>query len=153
MIQCLKSYLAMEEWFHEKNEKEEVRNSRPAVAEVIDSIKNNFPRDGNGWKLPKVHGLTKMQYYMELYGSAINFYGGPGECNHKTFVKETGANTQQRIGNFTSQVALRYYENNLFKMAKKIKEKKQLPDTRQLDLNQKREKVHTRAYIASKLKE
>jgi hypothetical protein len=27
---------------------------------------------------------------MILYGSAMNFYGGPGEANHKIFVKATG---------------------------------------------------------------
>ncbi len=47
---------------------------------------------------------------MKLFGSAINFYGGIGECNHKKFVKDTGFNTKKRIRTFTSQVAMRYYE-------------------------------------------
>jgi hypothetical protein len=47
---------------------------------------------------------------MQLFGSAINFYGGVGECNHRKFVKDTGLNTQKRIRTFTLQVAQRYYE-------------------------------------------
>lgn len=78
-----------------------------------------FPREeGQGWALPKTHGLTKMQTYMCLFGSGINFYGGPGECNHKKFVKDTGNNTQLQIGTFTSQVAERMYETMLFELAK-----------------------------------
>jgi hypothetical protein len=44
-----------------------------------------------------MHALTKFVDYMILFGSAINFFGGVGKCKHKTFVKDTGSNTQQRI--------------------------------------------------------
>ncbi len=47
---------------------------------------------------------------MKSFGSASNFFGGIGESNHKRFVKDTGNNSQQRACNFTSQIALRYYE-------------------------------------------
>jgi hypothetical protein len=56
---------------------------------------------------------------MVSFGSAINFYGGVGECNHKKFVKSTGFNTQKRIENFTSQVATRYYKVMTFEVANK----------------------------------
>jgi hypothetical protein len=56
---------------------------------------------------------------MKLFGNAINFYGGIGECNHKTFVKHTGANTQKRISTFTSQVAQRYYKTLILHISKK----------------------------------
>jgi hypothetical protein len=42
-----------------------------------------------------MHALTKFVDYMILFGSAINFFGGIGECNHKKFVKDTGCNTQK----------------------------------------------------------
>jgi hypothetical protein len=61
---------------------------------------------------------------MILYGSAINFFGGVGECNHKTFVKATGHNTQKRIDSFTSQVATRYYESLTFQIANKCLQKR-----------------------------
>jgi hypothetical protein len=61
---------------------------------------------------------------MISFGSAINFYGGVGECNHKKFVKSTGINTQKRIKNFTSQVATRYYEAMTFEIANKCLENK-----------------------------
>ena len=93
MKQCLIMYLSMDEWFHGTNLKEEVRNTRELIAHTITSVKTQFPRQGNGWQLPKLHGLTKMQYYMCLFGSGINFYGGPGELHHKNIVKDTGKNT------------------------------------------------------------
>ncbi len=48
-----------------------------------------FPRNSNtnGYNLPKMHGITKMQEYMALFGSGINFYDGPGESAHKQFFK------------------------------------------------------------------
>lgn len=117
-IRCLKLYLSMEEWFHCTNEVEEVENARPLIAEVIDMVKEIFPRsEGQGWKLPKTHGLTKIQYYMRLFGSAINFFGGPGECNHKKFVKDPANNTQLRIDSFSSQVAIRCYETMVLEIA------------------------------------
>ena len=38
----IKLYLAMEEWFHEVNDKDEVRNSRDMIAEVLDLLKYVF---------------------------------------------------------------------------------------------------------------
>ncbi len=51
----------------------------------------------NGYNIPKMHGMTKIQYFMELFGSAINFFGGPGESSHKEFVKAPGLKTQRRV--------------------------------------------------------
>ncbi len=34
--------------------------------------------------------MTKMQSYIQRLGSGMNFYGGPGEAAHKTFVKSAG---------------------------------------------------------------
>ena len=123
-IEFLKLYLAMEEWFHETNPKEEVVAARVLIAKVIQMMQDVFPRtDGQGWQLPKVHGLTKMQSYICLFGSGINFFGGPGEANHKKFVKDTGYNTQCRIDSFVSQVSTRCYETMLFEIAKEALEK------------------------------
>ncbi len=56
-----------------------------------------------------MHGITKMQQYMKLFGSGINFYGGPGESAHKQFIKIPRQRTQHRVGEFTQQTALQYY--------------------------------------------
>ncbi len=56
-----------------------------------------------------MHGITKMQEYMTLFGSGINFYGGPGESAHKQFLKIPGQRTQQRVSEFAQQTALQYY--------------------------------------------
>ncbi len=70
-----------------------------------------FPRNtnNNGYNLLKMHGTTKMQEYMMLFGSGIFFYGGPGESAHKQFIKIPGQRTQQRVSEFAQQTALQYY--------------------------------------------
>lgn len=118
---CLTVYLAMEVWFHDTNSKEEVANANGVVGEVIELIKEAFPREsGHGWKLPKVHGLTKMVPSIRDFGSAINFFGGTGEHNHLAFVKRTGANTQKQVGSFACQIGRRWYESYLILMSKKL---------------------------------
>jgi hypothetical protein len=39
----------------------------------------------------------------------MNFYGGPGEAAHKTFVKSAGQKTQRRVGEFAQKTAHQYY--------------------------------------------
>ena len=48
----VKLYLSMEEWFHHSNPKEEVNNTRPLIAKVLQLLQDLFPRttisqDGN----------------------------------------------------------------------------------------------------------
>ena len=64
-----------------------------------------------------MHALTKFVDYVILFGSAISFFGGIGECNHKNFVKDTGCNTKKIINTFTTQCATRYYESMIFDLA------------------------------------
>ncbi len=45
---------------------------------------------------------------MKLFGSGINFYGGPGESAHKQFIKIPGQRTQQRVSEFAQQTTLQY---------------------------------------------
>jgi hypothetical protein len=79
-IRFLQMYLAMEEWFHDHNNKEEVRRLRDEIAKVLTSLQKLFPRkdNSNGYRIPKMHGMTKMQEYMKLFGSAMNFLQWPG---------------------------------------------------------------------------
>jgi hypothetical protein len=110
-LEFLKQYLSMEEWFHDSNEKEEVRHSREQISNVLRMLQKLFPRPTktNGYKIPKMHGMTKMQEYIKLFGSGINFYGGPGESAHKLFIKIPGQRTQRRVNEFAKQTALQYY--------------------------------------------
>jgi len=110
-LQFIKLYLSMEQWFHDLNPKEEVNNARPLIAKVLRSLQNLFPREetGNEYNIPKMHAMKKLQFYMKLYGSAINFYGGTGESAHKFFVKTPGLKTQRRVTEFASRVANQYY--------------------------------------------
>jgi hypothetical protein len=55
-----------------------------------------------------MHGITKMQEYMKLFGSGIYFYGVPGESAHKQFIKISGQRTQHRVSEFAQQTALQY---------------------------------------------
>jgi hypothetical protein len=95
-IEFLKLYLCMKEWFHDSNNKLEVINTQPQIAKVLQSIQQFFPRNSNtnGYNLPKMHGITKMQEYMTLFGTGISFYGGPGESAHKEFIKIPGQRTK-----------------------------------------------------------
>lgn len=116
---CLTLYLAMEAWFHQNNSKRDVQNVKPFIAYIIDMLKRCFPRtDGNQWKLPKMHGLTRISESMQDYGNAKNFFGGVGEHNHISFVKRTGNNTQKRVGSFSSQVAKRWFESYAIRLSR-----------------------------------
>jgi hypothetical protein len=53
--------------------------------------------------------MTKMQSYIKLFGSGMNFYGGPGEAAHKIFVKSAEQKTQRRVSKFAQQTAHQYY--------------------------------------------
>jgi len=110
-LQFIKLYLSMEQWMHDSNPKEEVTHARPLIGKVLRSLQNLFPREGTGneYNIPKMHAMTKFQFYMKRYGSAINFYGGTGESAHKFFVKAPGLKTQRRVTEFASQVANQYY--------------------------------------------
>jgi hypothetical protein len=110
-IHFLKSYLAMEEWFHDNSNKDKVNSSRGNISKVLTSLQKFVPRSEhtNGYRLPKMHGMSKMQSYIKYFGNDMNFYGGPGEAAHKTFVKSAGQKTQRRVGEFAQQTALQYY--------------------------------------------
>ncbi len=79
----------MKEWFHDCNDKDEVNVSRGEISKVLSALQKYFPRSDhtNGYSIPKMHGIAKMQSYIKLFDSGINFYGGPGEASHKTFLK------------------------------------------------------------------
>jgi len=111
LLLFLRQYLALEEWFHCNNDKREVTNARHKIGKVLKMMQTLFPRcEGtNGYNIPKMHGMAKMQFYMMLFGSAINFFGGPGESSHKQFVKAPGLKTQRRVSEFACQVAKQYH--------------------------------------------
>jgi hypothetical protein len=106
-VQFIKLYLALEEWFHDVNDKDEVRIAGGKISQILGSLQKFFPRSDN--TKPKMHGMTKMQFYIQLFGSGMNFYGGPGEAAHKTFVKSAGQKTQHRVSEFAQHTATQYY--------------------------------------------
>jgi hypothetical protein len=55
-------YLAMEEWFHDCNDKDEVNVSRGEISKVLSALQKFFSRldHTNGYNIPKMHGMTKM---------------------------------------------------------------------------------------------
>jgi len=55
-----------------------------------------------------------------LYGSAMNFFGGPGEASHKYFVKAPGQKTQRRVSEFATQTAQRISEMMVTKHALRL---------------------------------
>jgi hypothetical protein len=111
----------MEEWFHDTNDKDKVKGARVVIEKVISSLQTFFPKmdNTNKYNIPKMHGMTKFVEYMMLFGSAIIFYGGPGEASHKIFVKAAGLKTQRRVSEFSQQTANQYYHTMLKNYAMK----------------------------------
>ena len=60
-IKFLKLYLSMEEWFHDRNNKDEVMQAQPMIAKVLIMLQELFPRESatNQYCLPKYHAMTK----------------------------------------------------------------------------------------------
>ena len=102
----------MEEWLHDSNDKVEVDNAKPLIGEVLQILQALFSREDKTYDycIPKMHGMTKFQPYMKRYGSAINFYGGPGEAAHEFFVKAPGQKTQHRVSKYAVQTANQCYD-------------------------------------------
>ncbi len=71
----LNKNVAMEEWFHNCNDKDEVNVSRGEISKNLSALQKFFPRSDhtNGYSIPKMHGMTKMQPYIKLFGSGMNF--------------------------------------------------------------------------------
>jgi hypothetical protein len=65
---------------------DEVNVSRGEISKVLSALQKFFPRSDhtNGYSIAKMHGMTKMQLYIKLLGSGMNFDGSPGEAAHKT---------------------------------------------------------------------
>jgi hypothetical protein len=105
----------MEEWFHDCNDEKGVQSSRNEIVMVLKMMRRFFPRGDrlNGYCIPKMHGITKMQEYIKILGSGMIIYGGPGEAAHKTFVKSAGQKTQCHVGDFAKQTANWYYNTML----------------------------------------
>jgi hypothetical protein len=92
------------------NDKDEVNVSGGEISKVLSALQMFFPRSDhtNGYSIPKMHGMTKMQSYIKLFDSGIIFYGGPGEAADKTFMKSPGQKTQRRVSKFAQQTACHY---------------------------------------------
>ena len=84
--------------------------------------------------------MTKIQYYMELFGSAINFFGGPGESSHKEFVKAPGLKTQRRVSEFAVQTAKQYHHVMITRHANTCMSLRQI-NQRVGDQREKREQI------------
>ena len=118
-------YLAMIEWMHTSNLKSEVVRAEPAVAHVMGELKILFPRvRGNGWRIPKFHGMIKIVPFIMDFGCAYNFFGGPGESHHRYFLKQPGANTQRQQKLFVQQSTDRVYKNLALEIACEAEKRK-----------------------------
>ena len=88
----------MEAWFLSVNKKTEVKASRSFIGHVIQMLQDLFPRGGQGWNIPKFHGLTQIQLFIILYGSTDNFNTDTGESNHRWLVEDALAITHKKKG-------------------------------------------------------
>ena len=89
MAEFLKLYLSMEAWLLRINKKSEVHSSRAFIGHVIQLLQDLFPRGGQGWNIPKMHGHTQIQTFITEFGSADNFNTDTSKSNHRWLVKDT----------------------------------------------------------------
>ena len=109
----------MEEWMHSVNIKVKVVAAQKLISQILRLLKKKFPQHtGIGYNIPKFQGSAKILDYIRLFGSAINYFGGPGESHQKCFVKAPGDNTQCRVSEFAKQIANCIYESMIFEIAK-----------------------------------
>jgi hypothetical protein len=64
--------------------------------------------------------MTKFEQYMKRYGSAINFYGGPGEAAHKFFLKAPGQKSQLCVSKYAVQTSNPCYNIMVTKHAMRL---------------------------------
>ena len=115
-LHCLKLYLSFERWITQPNPRSKVEKSKRLLGELILLIQQCYPRvDGFGWKIPKMHALSKMPDTVLKFGSANNFSGQIGERALKGIVKDHASRTQRRADSFAQQCAQREYESNVVK--------------------------------------
>ncbi len=119
MIRTMKMILALERWLNYRTLRTDVDDPKKIQSIIrsnfIPNLVKYFPREQHyDWKLPKVHSLTKFPVYIQMFGSAVNFYGGIGESNLKTFMKRLAHFTQRRAKNFAPQLGLNLYRQSLF---------------------------------------
>lgn len=118
-IETIKMILALEKWFNRRTLRSDIDDNSKIQSlisqQLIPNLQKFFPRkDGTGWMFPKVHSLTKFPVYMQMFGSAINFYGGFGESHLKTFMKKLAHFTQRRATKFAIQLGENHYQQSLF---------------------------------------
>ena len=118
-IETIMMVLSLEKWFNRRTLRSDVDDNDKIQSfirrKLIPNLLKYFPRDdGAGWMFPKVHSLTKFATYIQLFGSGINFYGGFGESNLKTFMKKLAHFTQRRSNNFAIQLGENHYQQSLF---------------------------------------
>ena len=90
-----------------------------AVRTMIAFATSRLPRHkGNGWDLQKVHELFHLDYFMDQFGSPLNWDASTGERNLKEKAKKHAATAQNRgDGEHLRQIAMREYETSVRKKA------------------------------------
>jgi hypothetical protein len=111
-------FMAMIAWFHQENTTEEVRKSPRFVGECFNDLILFFKREeGNGWELPKSHGIIQIPLFMLIFGCAANFDGKVGERSHIDHIKDNGQRTQRQMSTFLQQIGERLSEKKVLDRA------------------------------------
>ena len=115
------------------NERYFYTDALQATYELMAMINKHLPRPrvsgdkknpgSRGWDIVKFHVLPIMIANCLKFGCARVYHGSAGEKNHKWFVKRMGMLTQCRLESFAWQVAMNYFDYELFKLAYRSVEK------------------------------
>jgi len=90
-----------------------------AICKGIEQFKKTVDRqEGNGVKIPKVHGMVHCPtMVISKFGAPSGSDTGPRELLHKDYSKRTANKTQKHYKTINQQTAQCYYENHIVDVA------------------------------------
>ena len=118
--------LSWDRFLLDSNERWEYDDGMYGTISLMKRMKKHYPKqvrekskemgDGShGWHIVKFHVMQQLMANCLKFGSARTTHGSKAENNHKTYVKQTGQQTQRRSESFATQIAQNYYENEVLK--------------------------------------
>ena len=110
------AYYSQKKEFWKQGDQNGERTLHRAMAVMLEQLTGTLCREGNGWNTAKVHSTFRhVAKLISLYGRPTNCDAEVGERGLKGWAKRPAKVTNKgSAADFLRQVALRYYESNLF---------------------------------------
>lgn len=112
--------------YWKRNNPEMTERYKTSIRNMLAKLYALWPREkGNGWQKPKFHEQLHVPDDIERNGSPAGTHSGPTEHNHIEFVKNPARRTQRRQINLDQQIAARFTESYVIRMAHETLENSQ----------------------------